>query len=421
MQTRFFNHILKFFSAPSRDEVPRSQPQSPGSDAGLGCVGDAAGTSPDVPVLLQLLHASGFLVKYSDKSDWGGTTHGCRVIVMCKRSGTRVVLDGEGPCTCPSESGMGQLLDAVRAGPPASRAPSPTPSTAGMLEDPMNGLAARDVPEAPAPLARQRTWSRDDLAKAESAEARPAGSPRGSRRLSAPPAQSAWATFDGDELNVMAATDLLQEAMSLLAGVKKVNLRNTPLVSTRRVAANVPRRASSGTFAVPLRPLSRASSSSSGLASSRSTSSLQSVHSDTPRPVKPAGSDSGGAAAASGGGLRGPGPASVALRRTVSASVGSAARTGTPAARTKSEAAKRGTGESNVSSARTLISRVPSLLKAPTAGLVNKGTARTPLRSGIKTNASLPVTKSQPARSQPAPTQAPLTCPQSPERESIKL
>lgn len=82
-------------------------------------------------------------------------------------------------------------------------------------------LTTGSPPPAPR-LSRQNTWSRDDEAK------RGLASPE-SRRLSAPPAparlggpQSSWATITGDELNVMAATDLLQEAIALLAGIKKV-------------------------------------------------------------------------------------------------------------------------------------------------------------------------------------------------------
>lgn len=64
-----------------------------------------------MPVLLALLRAAGFTVKFSDKSEFGGVSNGCRAIILCKRSGTRVVLDGEGACTCPSEEEMKHYLD----------------------------------------------------------------------------------------------------------------------------------------------------------------------------------------------------------------------------------------------------------------------------------------------------------------------
>lgn len=97
----------------------------------------------------------------------------------------------------------------------ASRAPSPTPSTSAMLED--STLNSTGKPEAVPALVRQRTFSREDGAQ-------PSAPLPENRRLSAPPAPAlnAWTTFQGDELNVLAATDLLQEAMSLLSGVKKV-------------------------------------------------------------------------------------------------------------------------------------------------------------------------------------------------------
>lgn len=84
-------------------------------------VHDADGQSapsvcPDLPVLLGMLLTSGFRVKYSDKGDRGGASGGCRAIIICKRSGTRVVMDGEGPCTCPPEETLNRYLHPGGAG-----------------------------------------------------------------------------------------------------------------------------------------------------------------------------------------------------------------------------------------------------------------------------------------------------------------
>lgn len=82
-----------------------------------------------------------------------------------------------------------------------------------------------DADSAPPRLHRQRTWSRDaDAADAVNNGATQNAASPANRRLSAPPGSllSPWTTLQGDDLNVMAAADLLQEAMSLLSGVKKV-------------------------------------------------------------------------------------------------------------------------------------------------------------------------------------------------------
>ncbi|XP_034249169.1 mucin-3A-like [Thrips palmi] len=406
MQANFLNHMLKFFAPKEKDEgnaVPDVDvPSTP--------------SAPDLPILVGMLLSAGFDVKYSDKGERGGSSAGCRAIIICQRSGTRVVMQGEGPCTCPSEEALNNHLHPPgRAGQAPSRATSPTPSAVGQLEDPLNismTSTTDDNALAPPRLTRQRTWSRDGDSASGSAT-QDTASPV-NRRLSAPPGSlnSQWTTLQGDELNVMAATDLLQEAMCLLTGVKKPNLRNTPVGPSRRLSA-VSRRMSTDRFAQPLRPLSRTSSasSSSGLGSVQSTSS----HSDTPRPPRPTASTCKMGPETLASVRNGP-----TLRRTISACAGtgttattalSAKARQTPTTsllnRTKSDANKKGPPEAS-SGTQSVVTKVTSLIKPPST--TTKPFTRPSLRAGIKTNASLIAKPSQPK-----------TVSKSPEMESIKL
>lgn len=418
----FLNHIFRFF------DLKETETGHEVSDADAPGAGSASSTPgpgcPDLPVLAGLLLKSGFRVSFSDKGERGGSSDGCRAIFICKRSGTRVVMDGDGPCTCPSDAVLHKHLHSGSTGQAPSRAPSPTPSTVGQLEDPLNtsmsssaSCAAQGDAAAPPRLSRQRTWNRDgdqDVTK-------DVASPH-DRRLSAPPAsfQSPWTTLQGDDLNVMAAKDLINEALSLLSGVKKVNLRNTPVVPVRRPSA-ASRRLSHDTFVQPLRPISRTSSTSSGLGSVKSTSSS---HADTPRPLRPAGGGGVGTMASRG------------LRRSVSVNAGTVKTTittpggstftpsGTPATpggtkvkapatshvlnSTKSDPNKKGPAESSTG-ARSLIAKVSSHIKPPST--ITKGSIRAPPKVGIKTNASFSMAKTVISK----------TDSKSPEVESIKL